>query len=157
MTERDGDNRTGQERLPSLASAAVSHRAALAEEAIDLLAGVLADAGRAFGGDMRAAALFILLAQASQRPAKRGASHPADAPRGLSQSELAAISGISRETVRRKLAAMEKLGCVKRSDAGWFLDWDTVDAVSAQSYVALRARLLERAQRLFDAEREDRG
>ena len=47
--------------------------------------------------------------------------------RPVRASDLAQITGIPRETARRKLAALERDGWVLRTDAGWLLDVARVD------------------------------
>lgn len=42
--------------------------------------------------------------------------------RPVRASDLAQITGIPRETARRKLATLERDGWVRRTDAGWLLD-----------------------------------
>jgi hypothetical protein len=46
-------------------------------------------------------------------------SETAASPTALTTSELSELSKISRETVRRKLLVMTKLGLVKRDAQGW--------------------------------------
>lgn len=117
------------------------------EMAIELLADMVADAGRAFGGDMRAAALFVLLVRAAR---KGGPGTNGSRPQGLSQSELAAISGIPRETVRRKLSAMERHGWLKRHGTLWSVDGDTAGYDTAGWMSALEERLGARVSRFLD-------
>jgi hypothetical protein len=121
--------------------------ALLGDMAIGFLADILADAGRAFNGDIRAAALFVLLVRAtrSHGPVTNGSHAP-----GLSQSQLAAISGIPRETVRRKLSAMERQGWVQRHGTMWSLDCDTAQPDTALRMMILEERLRARVARFLD-------
>jgi CRP-like cAMP-binding protein len=109
--------------------------------AVEFFADALADLGRVFSGDMRAATIFVLLARAAM------VGGPAN---GMTQSEIAAASGIPRETVRRKLAAMERLGWIGRREMIWYIDADLDDAEGARRFAALRGRFLQRATDLFE-------
>lgn len=57
-------------------------------------------------------------------------------------SDLAQITGIPRETVRRKLGALEREGRIRRCDAGWLLDVERPDPeVRAFTMQSIRAFL----------------
>lgn len=99
---------------------------ALRDRVIEMVADVFADAGRALGGDMRAAALLAALGQAALRARRQGCGPDVPAARagdacGMTASALAEVTGIARETVRRKLVAMQKAGWVDRRGALWLL------------------------------------
>lgn len=66
--------------------------------------------------------------------------------RPVRASDLAQITGIPRETARRKLAALERDGWVLRTDAGWLLDVARVDP-------ELRGFTLESIRRFLQAAR----
>jgi DNA-binding IclR family transcriptional regulator len=69
---------------------------------------------------------------------------------GMTQSEIAAASGIPRETVRRKLAAMERLGWLGRREMVWYIDTDLEEVEGAGRFAALRSRFLQRAADLLE-------
>jgi len=109
------------------AADAVSARAAGAE-AIDLrrlykwggrLSGTLIDLRWRFAGDLDQYLIYLIVmlpALARQSAPRAGAP----APLGLNAGSIADITGIPRETVRRKLRAMTGRGQVRRGDDGLF-------------------------------------
>lgn len=47
--------------------------------------------------------------------------------RPIRQRDLSQITGIPKETVRRKLLKLEQYGWIKRKDSGWILDRENLD------------------------------
>jgi predicted transcriptional regulator len=95
---------------------------------------------RQFGGDYERLVLWGVLAHLNVAPLMPPGSLPswvldadgrvpgvAERMRPVRTSDLAQITGIPRETVRRKLGALERDGWIGRSDAGWLLDVERLD------------------------------
>lgn len=120
----------------------------LEKPAVIFLADALADLGCVFCGDMRAGTIFVLLARAAMVGGQAS---------GMTQSEIAAKCGIPRETVRRKLAAMERLGWITRREMVWYMVADLEDADGAGKFVALRDRFVQRATDLVETVTAERG
>jgi len=97
----------------------------------------LGDASRIFKGDLQQAVVLALVGQVRLHALKRAVTTGQD-PAGLdpsdmriSASRLADVSGIPRQTVRRKLSLLEALGWVSQAnEGGWYL---TVDPESGES------------------------
>lgn len=96
---------------------------------------------RRFGGDYERLVIWGVLAHLNVAPLMPGGSLPPSLldPKGLIEgtstrlrpvrvSELAQITAIPRETVRRKLAALQRQGWIHSTDAGWVLDVDRTDS-----------------------------
>ena len=71
----------------------------------------LADLSKTFRGDLQ---LVLVLAVVGQLHL-RGLMNDQRTAAGISASRLADVTGVPRETVRRKLESLEKLGLVERS------------------------------------------
>jgi hypothetical protein len=75
------------------------------------------------GTDLDALLVWAVLACESRAPAPHAPSSPAPggraAPRAVPARDLARLTGIPRETVRRKLLALEAAGCAERVVHGW--------------------------------------
>jgi hypothetical protein len=89
-----------------------------------------------FGGDLESFLLWGVLA----RPTATRSGLPSAAPVPMRLRDLARISGIPRETARRKLGALERAGRIQRVTDGWMID---VAAIDAQS-LALMLDCIER-------------
>ncbi|MCA3181087.1 MAG: helix-turn-helix domain-containing protein [Burkholderiaceae bacterium] len=70
--------------------------------------------------------------------------------RPVRTSDLAQITGIPRETVRRKLGALERDGWIRQDDAGWFLDVERLDP-SVRAFTLQSIRNFLQAARTMDA------
>ena len=91
---------------------------------VEFLIDHLVDAGRAFKGDYQAMLVLAVLGQA-RLGALRAASPAADAPPDVSPeaestnaSRISDITGIPRQTVRRKLEALAERGWIERDAEG---------------------------------------
>ncbi len=83
----------------------------------------LADCSRAFGGDLQLMLVLALMGQMHLQALvaqKQYPDHRALIVREqkITASRIADVSGIPRETVRRKLAKLEKLGWVEQEGSG---------------------------------------
>ncbi|MGM0583920.1 MAG: helix-turn-helix domain-containing protein [Pseudomonadota bacterium] len=117
----------------------------------------LTDLSRTFGGDLEQMMVLALLGQIRLR-ARRGAAEAGRDWRslpacrtGTTASRLADVSGIPRETVRRKLRALEAKGWVARNEGGlWSIasDPDGQDSQVRRDLADLDERALQRVARL---------
>jgi len=84
----------------------------------------LTDVSRAFRGDLQAMLVLALIGQSwinAVRAAQAEGIEPADLPperTSTSASRIADVTGIPRQTVRRKLAALEERGWIWRNEDG---------------------------------------
>ncbi|RBI87433.1 hypothetical protein DRV85_00405 [Rhodosalinus halophilus] len=141
MRDTGGQAAKGMARLAASSPADELHSDHLEIRAIDSIATTLADLGQAFGGDMKAVTILLLLARAA-----RGT----EAAVGMTQSEIAARSGIPRETVRRKLVAMERPGWIVRHESLWYLNMTLGETKSGDAWVAIKRRYVDRAAAFVD-------
>jgi hypothetical protein len=88
----------------------------------------LADCSRVFGGDLQAMTLLAIIGQvALAKLIQTGVVGPAEfddpfVAEATNASRLADVTGIPRQTVRRKLAKLQALGWVEQDEnAGWRL------------------------------------
>lgn len=122
---------------------------------VDFMAEHLADISRAFRGDMQIAVLLAIICQVRHQAiiaASASLRTIEDVPperRGISASRLAAATGIPRETVRRKLVAMERRGWLGREANYWFLTFVDEDAAARLDLVAVDNHSISRAARFF--------
>ena len=122
---------------------------------VDFMAEHLADASRAFKGDMQSAVLIAIIGQVTLQAvtAARAAGRAIDDippdRRGISTFRLADATGIPRETVRRKLVAMERIGWLKREENFWFLTFTGEDATARHDLAAVDGRSIGRAARFY--------
>jgi hypothetical protein len=128
-------------------------------------------ATRRFGGDFEALVVWSVLGHLNvahlESPASPPAGAPADSPwpgaalRPMRLRDLSRICGIPRETVRRKLAALQRDGRILRVDTGWVVDLDALDPDTRRFGQETVARLLQAAQAveqaLCEAETAGRG
>jgi hypothetical protein len=128
--------------------------AALAERYVDaqyvfvqFITEHLADCGRTFGGDLAQMLILAVIGQ-SHLSAVRG--QPGDAVAyGVSALRIADVTGLPRETARRKLAKLAERGWIEHGVAGWRLAGP--DAMHPQAKADLSdidRRGLERLARL---------
>ena len=116
----------------------------------------LADVSKTFRGDLQQVMVLAIIGQVrllALAEAAAAGHDPDRIPRkklSISASRLADVTGIPRETIRRKLVLLERRGWIVRSEvSGWRLavDGDEVPARSALS--DLDERTIERVARLF--------
>lgn len=122
---------------------------------VDFFAEQLADVSRAFQGDLQMVVLLATIGQVSLSAAlaaEAGGRSPTElAPerRGMTTNRLADCTGIPRETARRKLLAMQKMGWLERQDNFWFLNTSGEDTVARQALADLDDRSVSRTARLY--------
>lgn len=116
----------------------------------------LSDVSRAFRGDLQAMIVIALVGQvqirAMQVAARAGLDPHSLPPERLSitASRIADVTGIPRETVRRKLTALERRGWIVRNDEGGFrLAVDGGVAAARTDLAEVDKRAIVRVARLF--------
>lgn len=93
------------------------HFAPIQYNFVEMLAEHLADCSRTFDGDLQQMLILALIGQVHIEHYRRNAGDVSDV-RGLSASRLADISGIPRQTVRRKLNLLAQRGWIEETLAG---------------------------------------
>lgn len=113
----------------------------------------LADCSRAFDGDLQQMLTLALLGQVALDARARGLLESNAQADCISASRLADVSGIPRETVRRKLGALQKRGWIAQVDNGsWRLRVDAMEQAHARgSLHELDQRSIMRWATLFAA------
>jgi DNA-binding MarR family transcriptional regulator len=116
----------------------------------------LSDVSRAFRGDMQAMLVLALIGQSwinAVRAAQAEGIEPVDMPPGrisTSASSIADITGIPRQTVRRKLAILEERGWILRNPDGSCRLAHTDGQTAARRDLSdIDRRALRRVARLF--------
>jgi hypothetical protein len=96
-----------------------------ARTATALIADVLADCSRLFGGDLDQFMVLTFVARAYHEAGEQAAERPCAEAGSISASTIAMQCGLPRETVRRKLRLLASRGCVRQTrDLRWRLVWD---------------------------------
>lgn len=112
----------------------------------------LSDLSRVFSGDLQMVLTLAVVGQIHLRnlmdqQSDEGAIRTAP---GIAASRLADVTGIPRETIRRKLAALEKLGWIERVDrASWRIASSGQKSVARDALSEVDARAIDRIARLF--------
>jgi DNA-binding MarR family transcriptional regulator len=116
----------------------------------------LSDVSRAFRGDLQAMLVLALIGQSwinAVRAARSKGIEPADLPperASTSASRIADVTGIPRQTVRRKLAALEERGWILRNEDGSCCLAHTDGQTTARRDLSdIDRRALRRVARLF--------
>jgi DNA-binding transcriptional ArsR family regulator len=159
-------------KLPVIASSRTL-RAAQAEQAfsadyfgyqycfVDFFVEHLGDLGRVFKGDLQQMLVLAVVGQAkirAVRSAVEAGMDPAQAilaPSSISASRVADITGVPRQTVRRKLALLRDEGWVlQHSDGSWGIAGGDGRGSVRDSLAEVDRRAIGRIARLFaDLER----
>lgn len=126
---------------------------------VEFLVAHLADCSRNFDGDLQAALVLAVIGQRHLRAALDAAedgsvsrrASPADP--AISASRIADVTGIPRQTVRRKLLGLQRKGWVTQIASGrWHLVQDeTGRSAAGMALGTLDARSIERVARLHTA------
>lgn len=116
----------------------------------------LADLSRAFRGDLQAMIVLALIGQVHMRAMRQAAlagQDPSALPPerlSISASRIADVTGIPRQTVRRKLEALERRGWALRGETGAYrLALRDGTAAARIDLEAVDRRALARVARLF--------
>jgi hypothetical protein len=94
---------------------------------VDFLVDHLTDLSRSYGGDLQQVMVLAIIGQRWLQARREMDGDALDTLRAtaISASRLADVTGIPRETVRRKLALMQAKGWVAQGpDGAWFLALD---------------------------------
>lgn len=119
---------------------------------VEFLTEHLADVSRTFEGDLQEALVLAVIGQMYLRAHMAQAqSHPAAAlDASISASRIADVTGIPRQTVRRKLQALEARGWIERtSTAAFRLVVRDGSSNAREDLDGLDRRGVDRAARLF--------
>ncbi len=122
---------------------------------VEFISEHLADVSRAFGGDLQLPVLLAVLGQATIEgytiAARAGIRVQDVDPRsiGLTAFRLADATGIPRETVRRKLHQMQRMGWLERRENYWVLTIDGDRTKVHADLADLNDRAIGRLARLF--------
>ena len=84
---------------------------------VELLTAHLADCSRTFKGDLQQAVILALIGQVHIEHYRKNSGDVTNV-RGISTSRLSDLTGIPRQTVRRKLIAVAKLGWIEPTTQG---------------------------------------
>jgi hypothetical protein len=114
------------------------------------------DASSAFEGDMQQMLLLAVIGQAKIRAVKAAIDAGEDRAQarmirsGISASRLADVTAIPRQTVRRKLAAMNARGWIaQETDGTWHLAISSGQPVVLDDLGKIDARAISRIARLY--------
>jgi DNA-binding MarR family transcriptional regulator len=119
---------------------------------VEFLTGHLVDVSREFGGDLQQMLLMAVIGQVHiHRMLTQPEPPVADAePASISASRLADVTGIPRQTVRRKLAALAARGWIEQNgSAAWRLSLVDGDAPARCDLADIDRRAIRRAAGLF--------
>ena len=122
---------------------------------VEFLVAHLTDIARAFDGDLQQPLILAVIGQVRLEARKRaydaGAPMPSSEELSITASRLADVTGIPRETVRRKLSLLEARGWIaKRTDGAWYLvaDPDGNDAPARRHFEEQDKRTRRQVARL---------
>lgn len=152
------DNGRSAEQHASMAAIAIENRfrevyPQFQYAYVEFLAEHLTDLSREFGGDLQPAIILAVLGQRmiQARIAVDGGAGTIPPP-VMAVARIADVTGIPRETVRRKLAELERRGWVERhKEGGYTLRTVNGEAPARADLKALDDRGIARAARLFTA------
>ncbi|MCB1499334.1 MAG: hypothetical protein KDK07_06030 [Bauldia sp.] len=118
---------------------------------VQFLSEHLVDCARVFEGDLTRMVVLAILGQSLL--AEYRASGKGGPQRSMTASRVADVSGLDRETVRRKLKALAARGWIRQiADRSWEIATDpSGDTKVRRDLDALDARGLERLARLYVA------
>ena len=125
----------------------------------EFLVGYLADCSLTFQGDLQQVLILALIGQMHLRSCTDEEPDgiiwrtSATVDTSISASRLSDVTGIPRQTVRRKLLALQKRGWIEQNDAGrWHIVVDALGVPEARrDLVDLNDRSLARFARLYAA------
>lgn len=118
---------------------------------VQFLSEHLADCCRSFGGDLEMPLILSVVGQAHiAAMAARPDEHNQRLDYGVSALRVADITGLPRETVRRKLRKLEEIGWLRATARGWTLEGpDAVRTSAKRDLEELNNRGLDRLARLY--------
>ena len=107
----------------------------------------VADSSRQFGGDLQMMLILAVVGQSALEQIRSQFASAVDpsALSGINASSLADITGIPRQTVRRKLQALAAKGWIaQKPDSSWAIVIDEQGAVAARDLYDLDSRGIQR-------------
>lgn len=108
----------------------------------------LVDCRRSFDGNLDDVLILAILGQSRIRAFLNGASSAAPTAATIGASRLADVSGIPRETVRRRLAGLKKRGWViQGDDGGWEIAGHGGESAARRDLAELDRRNMARMMR----------
>ncbi len=108
----------------------------------------LVDCRRSFDGNLDDALILAILGQSRIRAFLNGASSAAPMTGTIGASRLADVSGIPRETVRRRLARLKQRGWVTQNhDGGWEIAGQAGESAARRDLAELDRRNTARMMR----------
>jgi DNA-binding MarR family transcriptional regulator len=139
-------------RVDDVEAAFIAQYSGYQYHAVEFLTAHLVDVSRQFDGDLQEMLLLAVIGQVhlhrmlTQPDAQAGDAEPAS----ISASRLADVTGIPRQTVRRKLAAIAARGWIEQtSSAAWRLAVAAGDAPARLDLDGLNRRGIRRMAELF--------
>lgn len=138
--------RPGDQRAAWLEGRFAEEYAAYQYAFVEFFVEHLTDLSRTFGGDLQQMMLLAVIGQRRLRAIRDAGGDPGAVAPGetaISASRLADVSGIPRETVRRKLGLLARKGWIEQEAAG---GWRIV-ARAGGGDVPVRGDLLEQDRR----------
>lgn len=114
----------------------------------------LADCSRVFRGDLQEMLVLAVIGQYTMDVTLRAPSSQTVRflSTGMSASRIADVTGIPRETVRRKLLSLQDKGWVEQArPSSWCLTFDEGRSVAGKQLADLDARGIGRAERFLSA------
>ncbi|MEJ1160470.1 helix-turn-helix domain-containing protein [Prosthecomicrobium sp. N25] len=110
----------------------------------------LADCSREFDGDLQEMLVLAIVGQVTLNWRLANAPEPV-APPSITASRLADVTGIPRQTVRRKLLSLQRRGWVEQHERAWRLAMKDGITPASKDLAALNGRGIDRASRLLSA------
>lgn len=127
---------------------------------VNFIADHMADMSRQFRGDLQQMLVLAIIGQVYLNAVLRGTEEQRTGPHPkawIGASRIADVTGIPRETVRRKLKILERAGWIVRSDDGsWQIRIEDGRAAARKDLSDLDERQIARAARLLSALRDIR-
>jgi hypothetical protein len=134
-------------REAEIAAAFAANYPAVQYAYVQFLSEHLADCVRTFDGDLEQVLVLAILGQALLQALAR--PEPAPETGALSASRIADVSGLPRETVRRKLAKLARRGWIRQVAGGaWVIVMVEGESLARSDLAGLDARGLARLARL---------
>jgi DNA-binding transcriptional ArsR family regulator len=154
---REGARTTGKDRADELCETFGSNYPVYQYRFVEFFVEHLADVSRVFSGDLQQAMVLAIVGQVRLRAVReaRARGEPLSARLqgdATTASRIADVTGIPRETVRRKLEALRRKGWIAQDeeDRLWRLQVDAngVGSVARRDLAGVDSRALARVARL---------
>lgn len=116
---------------------------------VEFFADHLAACSRAFEGDLQKMLILALVGQAYIAALNRSEGNAIDG--AINATRIADITAIPRQTVNRKLRAMECDGFIHRQPTGWILNVESGKSIAGQTLSGLTANQIQAISRFLAA------